>query len=70
MDAAMGAPPGQVTVAAVRRPLVRRRIREAAGILAAVVVAVTGVTAAVRVYGAPPGQRHITGGRSDRLRGL
>ena len=55
MDAAMGVPPGQVTVAAVRRRVVRRRIREATGVLAAVAVAVTGVTAAVRVYGVPPG---------------
>ena len=55
MDAAMGVPPGRVTVAAVRRRLVRRRIREAAGVLAAVVVAVIGVTAAVRVFGAAPG---------------
>jgi YVTN family beta-propeller protein len=55
MDAAMGVPPGRVTVAAVRRRLVRRRIREAASVLAAVVVAVIGVTAAVRVFGAAPG---------------
>jgi YVTN family beta-propeller protein len=55
MDAAMGVPPGRVTVTAVRRRLIRRRMREAAGVLAAVVVAVTGVTAAVRVYGAGPG---------------
>jgi YVTN family beta-propeller protein len=55
MDAAMGVPPGRVTVAAVRRRLVSRRIREAAGVLAAVVVAVIGVTAAVRVFGAAPG---------------
>jgi YVTN family beta-propeller protein len=55
MDAAMGVPPGRVTVAAVRRRLVRRRIREAAGVLAAVVVAVVGVTAAVQVFGAAPG---------------
>ena len=52
----MGVPPGRVTVAAVRRRLVRRRVREAAGGLAAVVVvAVLGVTAAVRVFGAAPG---------------
>ena len=55
MDAAIGVPPGRVTVAAVRRRLVRRRIREAAGVLAVVVVAVVGVTAAVRVFGAAPG---------------
>jgi YVTN family beta-propeller protein len=55
MDAAMGVPPGRVTVAAVRRRLVRRRIREAAGVLAAVVVAVVGVTAPVQVFGAAPG---------------
>src|SRR5262249_23536337 len=55
LDAAMGVPPGRVTVAAVRRRLVRRRIREGAGVLAAVVVAVVGVTAAVRVFGAAPG---------------
>jgi YVTN family beta-propeller protein len=55
MDAAMGVPPGRVTVAAVRHRLVRRRVREAAGVLAAVAVAVIGVTAAVRVFGAAPG---------------
>jgi hypothetical protein len=52
MDAAMGMPPGRVTVAvaAVRRRLVRRRISETAGVLATVVVAAIGVTAAVRVF--------------------
>ena len=56
MDAAMGVPPGRVTVAAVRRRLVRRRIREAAGVLAVVVVvAAIGVAASGRVFGAAPG---------------
>ena len=55
LDTAIGVPPGRVTMAAVRRRLVRRRIREAAGVLAVVVVAVVGVTAAVRVFGAAPG---------------
>jgi hypothetical protein len=50
MNAAMGVPPGRVAVAAVRRRLVRRRISETAGVLAAVVVAAIGVTAAVRVF--------------------
>jgi DNA-binding beta-propeller fold protein YncE len=55
MDTAMGVPPGRVTIAAVRRRLVRRRIKEAAGVLTAVAVTVAGVTGAVRVYGAAPG---------------
>jgi YVTN family beta-propeller protein len=55
MDTAMGVPPGRVTVAAVRRRLVRRRIKEAAGVLTAVALVVAGVTGAVRVYGATPG---------------
>jgi hypothetical protein len=63
MDTAMGVPPGRVTVAAVRRRLIRRRIREAGGVLAAVMVGVIGLTAAVRVYGTAPGPatRHRPG---------
>jgi DNA-binding beta-propeller fold protein YncE len=57
LDAAIGVPPGQLTVASVRRRLVRRRVTralEAAGVVA-VVAAVVGATAAVRVFGAAPG---------------
>jgi len=55
MQAVVGDPPHRVTATAVRRQVVRRRTREAAGILATVFVAVVGVTAAVRVFGAAPG---------------
>ena len=58
MQAVVGDPPHRVTAAAVRHQVVRRRIREAAGVLAAVVLAVVGVTAAVRVVGAAPGPAH------------
>ena len=50
----MGVPPGRVTVAAVRRRLIRRRIKETAGVLAVVVVAAIGVAASGRVFGAAP----------------
>jgi hypothetical protein len=53
LEAAVGEPPRRVTVAAVRRRVVRRRILESAGIGAvAVVVAGIGVAAAFRVAGA------------------
>jgi DNA-binding beta-propeller fold protein YncE len=55
MQAVVGDPPHRVTAEAVRHQVVRRRIREAAGVLAAVVLAVVGVTAAIRVVGAAPG---------------
>jgi hypothetical protein len=55
MQAVVGDPPHRVTAEAVRRQVVRRRIREAAGVLAGVVLAAVGVTAAVRVVGAAPG---------------
>jgi DNA-binding beta-propeller fold protein YncE len=55
MQAVVGDPPHRVTAEAVRHQVVRRRIREAVGVLAAVVLAAVGVTAAVRAVGAPPG---------------
>jgi DNA-binding beta-propeller fold protein YncE len=55
MQAVVGDPPRRVTAEAVRHQVVRRRIREAAGVLAAVVLAVVGVTAAVRIVSAAPG---------------
>lgn len=56
LDAAVGDPPHRVTVAAVRRRLVRRRVMEAVSVTAAVVVvAGLGVIAAVRVFGAGAG---------------
>ena len=55
MQAVVGDPPHRVTAEAVRHQVVRRRIREAAGVLAVVVLAAVGVTAAVRVLGAGPG---------------
>src|SRR5215475_15479344 len=55
MQAVVNDPPHRVTAEAVRHQVVRRRIREAAGVLAAVVLAVVGVTAAVRVVSAAPG---------------
>jgi hypothetical protein len=55
MQAVVGDPPHRVTAEAVRHQVVRRRIREAAGVLAAVVLAVVGVTATVRMVGAAPG---------------
>src|SRR5215472_5729398 len=54
LDAAIGLPPGRLTVAAVRRRVIRRRVMEAAGVAALVVLAVLGVTAAVSVLGAAP----------------
>jgi hypothetical protein len=55
MQAVVGDPPHRVTAEAVRHQVVRRRIRETAGVLAAVVLAVVGVTVAVRVVSAAPG---------------
>jgi hypothetical protein len=53
LEAAVGEPPRRVTVDAVRRRVIRRRILESAGIGAvAVVVAGIGVAAAFRVTGA------------------
>jgi DNA-binding beta-propeller fold protein YncE len=56
LDAAVGEPPHEVSVKAVRRRVTRRRVREAVGIPAAVaVLAAAGVTAATGVFGAVPG---------------
>lgn len=52
LEAAVGEPPHRVTVAAVRRRLIRRRVMEAVAV-AAVVVLIAGVgVAAARVFGA------------------
>jgi hypothetical protein len=64
LEAAVGEPPRRVTVDAVRRRVIRRRILESAGIGAvAVVVAGIGVAAAFRVAGAnaPSGPVSHTG---------
>jgi DNA-binding beta-propeller fold protein YncE len=56
LDAAVGEPPHEVSVPAVRRRVTRRRVREAVGIPAAVaVLAAAGVTAATGVFGVAPG---------------
>src|SRR5205823_27734 len=55
MQTVVGDPPRRVTAEAVRRQVVRRRVREAAGVLAAGVLAIVGVTAAVRIVSAAPG---------------
>ena len=55
MQAVVGDPPRRVTAEAVRHQVVSRRIREAAGVLAAVVLVAVGVTAAVRIVSAAPG---------------
>jgi DNA-binding beta-propeller fold protein YncE len=55
MQTVVGDPPRRVTAEAVRHQVVRRRVQEAAGVLAAVVLAIVGVTAAVRVVSAAPG---------------
>jgi hypothetical protein len=54
MQAVVGDSPYRITAEAVRHQVVKRRIREAVGVLAAVILAVVGVTAAVRVVGAVP----------------
>jgi hypothetical protein len=56
LDTAVGEPPHEVSVEAVRRRVTRRRVREAVGIPVAVaVLAAAGVTAATGVFGVVPG---------------
>jgi len=61
LDTAMGEPPGEVTVHAVRRRMMRRRLTEAAA--AAVVLVAVGVTAGAAVLGSarPGGNQGLTG---------
>ena len=54
MQTVVGDPPHRVTAEAVRHRVLRRRVWEAAGVLAAVVLAGVGVTATVRVVSAAP----------------
>jgi hypothetical protein len=54
LDAAVGEPPHRVTVAAVRRRLIRRRVMEAVAVAAAVVLIAGLGVAAARVFGASP----------------
>jgi DNA-binding beta-propeller fold protein YncE len=55
LDTAIGVPPGRLTVASVRRRLLKRRVTEAVGAAAVVAVAVLGATAAVEAFGPAPG---------------
>jgi len=61
LDTAIGEPPGEVTVHAVRRRMMRRRLTEAAA--AAVVLVAVGVTVGTAVLGSagPGGNQGLTG---------
>lgn len=61
LDTAMGEPPGEVTVHAVRRRMMRRRLTEAAA--AAVVLVAVSVTAGATVFGSarPGGNQALPG---------
>lgn len=66
LDAAVGDPPHEVTVAAVQRRLVRRRVMEAAAVAAAVVLIAGLGVAAARVFSASPGPSAISRAGSPR----